>query len=119
MKNIFKLISGVLFLSSFQLSFSQTILKTAKNDNLRIDSFAFKIDDVTKVSSFTGNVSLQSKNLSFDGAEKVIWDKANDNMLIYSPKNFKVDEMQKINRSDPDKILEVITYHPKQEFLEL
>lgn len=81
-------ITGVVLL----LLCSQQIFSQQKSDD---DALKFKSENThrnlqKKITVFTGNVSLSSKAISFENAEKVIVDETTNEVKIYKPKNFKI-----------------------------
>ncbi|WP_263603242.1 hypothetical protein [Chryseobacterium sp. PET-29] len=104
-------ITGVVLL----LLCSQQIFSQQKSDD---DALKFKSENThrnlqKKITVFTGNVSLSSKAISFENAEKVIVDETTNEVKIYKPKNFKivhVDGLMKTGKQPDD---DVIVYNTK------
>ena len=120
MKNSIKILAlGLLFITS-KNAFAQNIDEKVKSGNLTFKANKVNIDNTSSIVVYEGNVSLNSDNVTFDSAERIIFDIKNQKMEIYQPKNFKYISMQTVNIKDQNiPNLEVVTFYLKEGRLEL
>ncbi|SEM30868.1 hypothetical protein SAMN05421856_102319 [Chryseobacterium taichungense] len=104
-----KLLGAFLLLLCSQQIFSQ---QQTDDDQLRFKGDNAKRNLKDKTTVFTGNVSLSSKNISFENAEKVIVDETTNEVKIYKPQNFKIIHVEGLSKTgkNPE---EVIIYNTK------
>lgn len=114
MKNL-KLLSTFLLLLCSHLIFSQ---QKSNDDTLNFKGDNSKRNLKEKITVFTGNVSLSSKSISFENAEKVIVDEKTNEVKIYKPKNFKIIHVEGLSKTgkNPE---DVIIYNTKTKIVSI
>ena len=120
MKNSSKILALVLLFITSQNIFAQNVDGQIKSGNLALKAEKIKIDNTSNIVVYEGNVSLNSDNLTFDSADRIIFDTKNQKMEIYKPKNFKFISMQTVsikNQNKPN--VDFVTFYPKEGRLEL
>lgn len=100
---------------------SQSFFAQKQSDD---DTLKFKGDNTTrnfrqKTTVFTGNVSLTSKAISFENAEKVIVDENTHEVKIYKPKNFKIIHVDALAKTGKKTDEDVIVYNTKTNTLSM
>lgn len=100
---------------------SQQIFSQQKSDD---DTLKFKSEKTNrnlqkKITVFTGNVSLSSKAISFENAEKVIVDETTNEVKIYKPKNFKIIHVDALMKTGKKSDEDVIVYNTKTKTLSM
>ncbi|WP_346985121.1 hypothetical protein [Chryseobacterium sp. POE27] len=110
-------ITGVFLL----LLCSQQIFSQQKSDD---DVLKFKSDNINrnlkdKTTVFTGNVSLSSKSISFENAEKVSVNETTNEVKIYKPKNFKIIHVDSLMKTGEKSDEDVIVYNTKTKTLSM
>lgn len=99
------------------LLFSQN---TTAQEKQTIKSFTFKSDKSKKnveekTTIYEGNVMMKNENISFENAEKVVYDPENGTYTIYHPKNFKILAAKSVNKIGKREDAHVIIYNYKEE----
>ncbi|MCX8524962.1 hypothetical protein OF897_13670 [Chryseobacterium formosus] len=96
---------------------SQTTLAQEKKN---IRSLTFKSDKSKKnveekTTIYEGNVMMKDENISFENAEKVVYDPENGTYTIYHPKNFKILAAKSVHKTGKREDSHVIIYNYKEE----
>ena len=120
MKNLIKIIGLGILLSTSQIVFAQSADSKVKFGNIDFKADNIKIDNMTNIIVYEGNVSLNSDNITFDFADRIIYDMNIQKMEIYKPKNFKLSSMETVkikNQINPN--FDIITFYPKEGRVEL
>jgi len=112
MKRFFT-ISGVFML----LLVSQT---TFAQEKRVMKSFTFKSDKSKKnaedkTTIYEGNVMMKNDNISFENAEKVIYNAEYGTYTIYSPRNFKIIAAKSVHKTGKKEDSHVIIYNMREE----
>jgi hypothetical protein len=99
------------------LLFSQN---TFAQEKKTIKGFTFKCDKSKrnleeKTTTYEGNVMMKNDNISFENAEKVVYDPENGTYTIYHPKNFKILAAKSVHKTGKREDSHVIIYNYKEE----
>ncbi|KQS92458.1 hypothetical protein [Chryseobacterium sp. Leaf394] len=113
MMNVKLLLGGVM------ITVSTLIFAQQKEDFFKIagDSGVVNKKDSTVV--YTGNVSFNSPNLTFNQAEKVIVDYRTNDVKIYRPKNLKLIELNELEKLGEKKQVDYMVFNTKTKKLTL
>ncbi|WP_042719822.1 hypothetical protein [Flavobacterium sp. B17] len=100
---------------------SQSFFSQQQSDD---DVLKFKSENTSrnlqkKTTVFTGNVSLSSKAISFENAEKVSVDETTNEVKIYKPKNFKIIHVDGLIKKGKKSDEDVIVYNTKTKILSM
>ena len=119
MKNFIKIVGLGVSLFTSQIIFGQNLDEKVSYGHLDFKADRIKIDNASNIVVYEGNVSLNSNNVTFDSADKIIFDTKNQKMEIYRPKKFKFISMESVhikNKNIP--YLDFVTFYPKKGRLE-
>ena len=117
MNNSIKILAIGFLLMASANSFAQNKDSDLKPGNITFKADNIKIDNTTNTVFYKRNVSLKSHNISFDGADKIIYDTNNQKIEIYKPKNLKLISMKNVIVNKQN--LDIITFYPKEDRVEL
>lgn len=93
---------------------------TFAQEKKTIKGFTFKSDKSKrnleeKTTTYEGNVMMKNDNISFENAEKVVYDPENGTYTIYHPKNFKILAAKSVHKTGKREDSHVIIYNYKEE----
>lgn len=112
MKRLFTISGIFMMLLLSQNNFAQE-KKTIKSFTFKSDKSKRNLED--KTTTYLGNVTMKNDNISFEDAEKVIYDSENGTYTIYHPKNFKILAAKSVYKTGKREDSHVIIYNYKEE----
>lgn len=94
--------------------------KAHAQEKKHLKSFSFKSDKTKKTledktTIYEGNVMMKNDNISFENAEKVIYNAEYATYTIYSPKNFKILAAKSVHKTGKKEDSHVIIYNMREE----
>lgn len=112
MKRYFTISGIFMFLLVSQISFGQE-KKVMKSFSFKSDKLKKNSED--KTTTYEGNVTMKNDNISFENAEKVIYNGEDETYTIYRPKNFKILAAKSVHKTGKREDSHVIIYSMKEE----
>lgn len=112
MKRYFTISGIFMFLLFSQISFGQE-KKVMKSFSFKSDKSKKNSED--KTTTYEGNVTMKNDNISFENAEKVIYNGEDETYTIYRPKNFKILAGKSVHKTGKREDSHVIIYSMKEE----
>lgn len=116
MERNLKVLGVFLLMLCSQQIFSQ---EKSNDDVLELKGENAKRDLQKKTVIYTGNVSLISKSITFENAEKVIVDETTNELKIYKPKNLKIIHLDSLEKSGKKNEEDMIVYNTKTKKLSM
>ncbi|HEX7871114.1 MAG TPA: hypothetical protein VF455_13480 [Chryseobacterium sp.] len=112
MKKLFTL-SGIFMLFLLSQNVSAQEKKIIKSFTFKSDKSKKNVEE--KTTTYEGNVMMKDENISFENAEKVVYDPENGTYTIYHPKNFKILAAKSVHKTGKREDSHVIIYNYKEE----
>ena len=98
---------------------SKAVVENENNNDLKLYADNIVSNDKTKIITFSGNASLYSKSISFDSAEKMVYDTTANKIEIHKPKNFKVYQLKSMVKNSNSQNQDLVIYDVKENTITL
>ncbi|CAD7814921.1 hypothetical protein CHRY9390_02886 [Chryseobacterium aquaeductus] len=119
MKKLVKITAALTFLFVSQSAFSQEKENEVKiHDDIKLTATSIYRNVEKKTVEYTGNISYQTKSISFKNAKRIIVDENTSTMKIYHCQDFKIINAKTVTRKTK-KDSEFITYNYKENTIVL